>query len=270
MRVTAGESARHLTREIPPAAEETIVEDSTLCQRVREGDREAFAELYRRHHQAGLRRARLIARTVNDAEDILAEAFLRIFDLLTRGAGPTESFAAYLSVVLRNLRNRPYPPPTIELSDYADEVYPQLQVEDHTDSIAENERVRAAFARLPTRWQRVLHLVEISGLSINEAASQLGLSCNALSQLVWRAREGFHTEYVAGHQQSVGDIACTERAIGMARLVRSPRGATEQHSVLEHLGRCPHCVESLGWMREVESGLTPARNRRIAMSRAIR
>src|SRR5688572_27117685 len=75
--------------------------DAELILQVRSGDREAFGVLYERHASA----ARALARqyvSPADAEDVVADAFSKLFEMLRRGAGPDAGFRPYLYTVVRH------------------------------------------------------------------------------------------------------------------------------------------------------------------------
>src|SRR5450631_47525 len=73
-----------------------VATDEMLVDRSRSGDKLAFGELIQRHRNACLKRARLMIRDRNDAEDEVQNAFWKAFQRLDqyRGEG---SFGAWLS-----------------------------------------------------------------------------------------------------------------------------------------------------------------------------
>src|SRR4051794_41414520 len=74
--------------------------DAELIARVRNGDLEAYGELYARHHYAAERMARQLV-PANDADDLASEAFAKVLDALRVGGGPDVSFRAYLLTAVR-------------------------------------------------------------------------------------------------------------------------------------------------------------------------
>ena len=69
-------------------------DDSVLLGLVRDGDPDAYAELWRRHLPAAYAVAhRHRGRT--SAEDIVGEASVRVYDLIRAGKGPTTNFRSY-------------------------------------------------------------------------------------------------------------------------------------------------------------------------------
>src|SRR5689334_21731591 len=76
------------------------VSDSELIARVRAGDAAAYEELFLRHRDVAIRYARRFADD-QGAEDLCAEAFAKILDLLQHGKGPDVAFRAYLLTTVR-------------------------------------------------------------------------------------------------------------------------------------------------------------------------
>ena len=75
--------------------------DGDLVLRTRSGDSDAFAELWRRHYRAGVTVARNMTSSL-DADDLVQEAYTRIYQSIVHGGGPTGSFRAYLFTSIRN------------------------------------------------------------------------------------------------------------------------------------------------------------------------
>lgn len=78
-----------------PAAAYSEATDSELIATVRAGATEAYGELFGRHRDAAMRMARQLA-SGSDADDLVAEGFVRVLTTLRNGNGPDEFFRAYL------------------------------------------------------------------------------------------------------------------------------------------------------------------------------
>ena len=77
-----------------------MVEDDVLLGKVRDGDMEALSVLFRRYQGQAIRYAtRYVAPQA--AEDVTAEVVTCMLEAITRGAGPTTSFRAYLFTSIR-------------------------------------------------------------------------------------------------------------------------------------------------------------------------
>lgn len=87
-----------------PGFDEVAGDDAELIARARAGETGAFARLYERHRAAALRFAAHWTREpLSEVDDLVAEAFTQVFVQLRRGAGPTQSFAAYVKASIRHL-----------------------------------------------------------------------------------------------------------------------------------------------------------------------
>lgn len=79
-----------------------ITSDAMLVEQTRAGDQRAFAELWHRHYRSGARVARQFTSSL-DADDLVSEAFTRIYKRVLAGGGPTGAFRPYLYTTIRNL-----------------------------------------------------------------------------------------------------------------------------------------------------------------------
>src|SRR5689334_11715461 len=77
-------------------------DDLPLLAAVRAGDTTAMAALYERHYTAALRTARGIAGS-GLADDLVSDAFTRVFTSILHGAGPDRSLRPYLATTIRHL-----------------------------------------------------------------------------------------------------------------------------------------------------------------------
>lgn len=228
-----------------------VAEDAVLCDRVRHGDGIAFTELYSRHYEKGIRYALRLVRDRQDAEDLLSEAFARTLDVLKRGKGPTESFQAYLNMVLRNLHIRAADSNTVALPDDADNYLPQLQEPDCNEELGERDLLYIAFSNLPERWQNVLWHLEVEGKDLTEVGSQLGMKPNAVAQLSLRARDGLKVAYLALHTEQMPSGECKAMAEKLARYVRNQAGKRDSIAAQKHLETCEDCRRTVKWMSDI-------------------
>ncbi|MER7014050.1 sigma-70 family RNA polymerase sigma factor [Saccharopolyspora sp. NPDC000359] len=173
-------------------------DDGALLEAVRTGSSEAFAELYDRHRAAARTMAKQVAPTAADVDDLVAEAFANVLDVIKRGGGPGTAFRAYLLTTIRNLaaaattRDRRVHL-VAELDGFRrDESQPFVD-----PAVAELERnlVKQAFTRLPRRWRHVLWYVEVENQTPAEVGKRFGISRNSAAALTYRARKGLREAY---------------------------------------------------------------------------
>ncbi|BDZ55644.1 hypothetical protein GCM10025870_27170 [Agromyces marinus] len=228
--------------------------DSDLLAATRRGDREAYAELWRRHEAS----ARTVARSHSsfDADDLVAEAFTRVYEAIRAGNGPTAAFRPYLFTTLRNTAaawgraGREHPLDTLdELADPATDDAARLMALDRSDTAA-------AFRALPARWQEVLWYAEVERMTPAQFAPLLGMSSNAAAALAYRAREGLRQEWLRAHlAQSPRDREC---GWALDRLPAFQRGRLRRRDTARlesHLDGCDDCTAAALEVREVGSRL---------------
>ena len=164
----------------------------------RQGDRAAISELFSRHYSSCLRLARGILRSEDDSQDAVQSAYVSAYQHLYEFRGES-SFRTWLSRIVINRcmvqRRTPWRraawiyldelpggrgaesltchAPTPEKAAYSGEI---------------NSALASAVARLPGNLRDAFTLYCISGLSVKEIASILGLTPAAAKTRVFRAR----------------------------------------------------------------------------------
>ncbi|OLZ45973.1 sigma-70 family RNA polymerase sigma factor [Amycolatopsis keratiniphila] len=213
---------------------------------VRNGDVAAYGELYERHVASARKLARQLARSSIEADDLVAEAFSKVLEIVRSGRGPSSAFRPYLLTVLRNTaytktrRDR-----KVELTeDITATVAPVLVSMPFNDTaMARLERGFAAraFARLPERWQDVLWRTEIEGGTPADIAPELGLTANGVSALAYRAREGLRQGYLQAHLTIDNAKRCAPTMKRLGAWTRDGLLKREASQVEEHLSACEPC-----------------------------
>jgi RNA polymerase sigma factor (sigma-70 family) len=227
--------------------------DAELISAVRAGSVDAYAALYRRHLASARALARQLTGCPAEADDLVAEAFTRLFTTLRRGGGPDAAFRAYLLTALRHVRyDRTRQDHRVELSGDMTRYDAGVLWQDTAVEELESRLASRAFTRLPERWQIVLWRTEVEQQSPAEVAPLLGLTPNGLSALAYRAREGLRQAYLQEHVTSVDASAyASVDASADARVLDPHRGPHRHGATLDQLG---------AWARD---GLSPRRQARM-------
>jgi RNA polymerase sigma-70 factor (ECF subfamily) len=141
-----------------------------------------------------LRVALALTRNHADAEDLVQDTLLRAYRAIERFDG--EHPRAWLLTILRNAninRNRRQRPSL--LADPQSALAKLASTADGSDDperLVVDERfdgaVAAAFGALPERFRRVVELVDIDGLSYEEAATVLSIPVGTVMSRLHRAR----------------------------------------------------------------------------------
>ncbi|MBN9606050.1 MAG: sigma-70 family RNA polymerase sigma factor [Actinomycetales bacterium] len=229
--------------------------DTELIERARSGDSRAFGELWRRHYLPAVRAARQF--TSIDADDLVSEAYTRIYQRVLAGGGPTGAFRPYLYTTIRHLaaswgtaESRTIQVEMIE--DFQDERI----AEDPATEALDRTLTTNAFRSLPERWQTVLWYTEVEGMDPHEVAPIMGLSANGVAALSYRAREGLRKAWLQAHITRKG--ASGECAWAQARLgehARDGLSARDRTRMQAHLETCTSCQVVSAEVDEVGSHL---------------
>jgi len=177
--------------------------DEELMELYRKGSRDAFEEIFARHHRKVIHFAYRMTGDHARAEEAAQEIFLRV----ARAAftyQPTAKFTTWLYTIARRttlnfLRDEkeegekvPIPPgeegedgmPALKLAGPG-----ALNPEEMAWSAEIRERFVAALQRLPEAYRAAFVLNRGDGLSYEEVASVLGITSQAIKSRIFRARE---------------------------------------------------------------------------------
>jgi RNA polymerase sigma factor (sigma-70 family) len=154
-----------------------------------------MSALYERHYAAALRTARGVAGP-GLAEDLVSDAFTKVFTSILHGAGPDRSLRPYLATTIRHLYVDLIRKGAKEFLIGDQEALDRLQP-DGSDLVLEESLVVEVLSTLPPRWREILWRTIILGEPLSVAGARMGLNANAAAALVFRARGGLRTAYLA-------------------------------------------------------------------------
>jgi RNA polymerase sigma-70 factor (ECF subfamily) len=150
-----------------------------LVQRAKEGDRDAFGQLYRLHHAGLTRMARF--HLGPDHEDAVSDVFVRAWAALPRHRDTGAPFAAWLYGIARH----------VVADEIARRIRTQPVAETPDAGLAFHEDDRLALAealdRIPDEQRQVIELKFLVGMRNPEVAAALGTSVGAVNAKQWRA-----------------------------------------------------------------------------------
>ncbi|QFY05538.1 sigma-70 family RNA polymerase sigma factor [Nonomuraea phyllanthi] len=229
--------------------------DAELLQAVREGDATAYGRLHERHVAAARALARQLVRRA-EVDDVVAESFTKILDLVGRGGGPESGFRTYLLTVVRRTvhdrsRIESHQVTTGEVEDYD----PGVPFVDPSLVGLERSLIARAFLSLPERWRAVLWHIEVERCRPAEVAPLLGLSANGVAALAYRAREGLRQAYLQMHLGSPPRHDCRPVLGKMGAYVRGGLARRDAKDFEEHVRGCEECNGVLLELSDVNRGL---------------
>ena len=175
--------------------------DDMLVARARKLDREAFAELTRRHYDASLKLALYLLRNREEAEDEVQNAYGKAFENVVSFREEAK-FSTWITRIVLNcclmrmrktkrVRIRP-----IEDSLPGEESIMLLPLPDGRPSPEETfgkseilSRLQKELRRIPPLLRNVLVLRDLNELPMDEVAGRLGISVPAAKSRLLRARQ---------------------------------------------------------------------------------
>ncbi len=172
-------------------------DDSALARRAAAGDRDAFAELYRRHESRVFNVCYRIVGSRDDAAGPTRDAFAGALRRLSRAGGRDLAFGTCVLASASDachdlIQRRGRAQPTYERSAGGGIAFDPGYTDDDTERKAlleaQNEEIRTANLALPLRQREVLALRELEELSYDEIAELMDTSRNSVAQLIARAR----------------------------------------------------------------------------------
>lgn len=177
-------------------------EQSSLINRLKKGDSDAFAEMVDRYSTGVYRIAYRFTSDQQDAEDVLQETFIKAFKALPEFEGrsslSTWLYRIAVNEALMLLRKRNPKQVSLEQSTSVeddDETETNLNLADWCclpeDVLLSSESrnfLDAAVKKLPETLRSVFILRDIEGLSIHDTAETLGLSETNVKTRLLRAR----------------------------------------------------------------------------------
>ncbi|MEU6610918.1 sigma-70 family RNA polymerase sigma factor [Streptomyces shenzhenensis] len=223
----------------------TELSDQELAQSVRDGDTDAFAELFNRHRTAATRLAAKHADDAHATQDLVAEAFSRVLQALRSGGGPSSSFRGYLLKVLSNV-----------VAEWGRSAGRQVYVPDvslyeveYAESAGfealrnyENRLAIEALASLSDRWRTVLWCTIVQSQQPAAIASGMGISPNSVAALAYRAKEGLRQAYLTVHLgQGRYHSQCSGYVRRLAAYSRGRLSGCVSEEMALHVKECGTC-----------------------------
>ena len=154
-----------------------------IAEKCRQGDRDAQKKLYSQYAPILLGIARRYFSAVQDAEDVLMEAFYKIFSNIDQYKGEG-SFEGWMKRILVNealMKLRKHRNFALSIESEA------LQIPDEEDTLSSihHDEIIDLMDQLPTGYRTIFNMYVIEGYKHREIADELNISINtSKSQLI--------------------------------------------------------------------------------------
>ncbi|MDO8492624.1 MAG: RNA polymerase sigma factor [bacterium] len=155
-----------------------------------------YSGILERYQEAFLRKAKMVMKTDEGAEDVAQETFTKIYlkakYFESRGVG---SFKSWAYKVLMNTAFTHYKKgrrgEVVAFTDEFAEVFPDIKVSDSQEQKVMADYINSILQRIPDHFAEVLTKFFIEGKTQEEIAQEEGVSVGAIKTKVYRAKEAF-------------------------------------------------------------------------------
>ncbi|MEN6455662.1 MAG: RNA polymerase sigma-70 factor [Prolixibacteraceae bacterium] len=176
----------------------TVINDNELILSLSEGDVKAFNELFIRYHLRVYRFAINILHSKNDAEEVVQEVFIAVWQ--NRHRIKPEGFTAYLFGIARNqvhslVRKYVYFDRYLLFLEKNKE-FVHNPVEEQIDFDAVQNFFSEQIDRLPERRKAIFCMSRFDQLNYKEIAQKLKISENTVDSQIRHALDTLRKEYV--------------------------------------------------------------------------
>ena len=179
----------------------TLTDERNLVERAKSGDQSAFRAIMEKNSRRLYRVARAVMRDDTEAEDVVQETYLRAFSNLATFRGES-SLTTWLTRIALNealgRKRRQRPTVTLASVETAQETnaqiiqFPAMSTETDPERTAAQHEIRRLLERamdaLPEPFRVVFVMRDVEEMSIEEAASQLGIRPETVKTRLHRAR----------------------------------------------------------------------------------
>lgn len=194
-----------MTTQAHPVPDGGTKGEAALVTRAQQGDREAFAELYRMHHGVI---ATLIGRRVRSnpalAEDLTADVFVKAWAKIATFTWTGTSIRAWLCTIARHVVADHFKTAAARHLTYVDQITQvgdtwaplETNPEDTVLSSLAVADLHHALSEITPRQQVVIRLRFLGGMSVSETARTMGTTDAAVKTLQWRALGSLRKAYM--------------------------------------------------------------------------
>lgn len=232
--------------------------DADLVTAYRDGDETAAAELYRRHYLRLVRGLVAKVPSYEVAEDCVGTAFLKVFEIIRRGKGPTTNVFGYLwsTVTTESANFYRANRPLVTFDEYEEPADPHssgVEVQSRIDAPSVHFALRA----LPDHWRQLITLRYVENKMPVEMAEILDAEVPALRKMLHRAKNGLRDAYLKQLvvNRSVG--SCRQYSDDLTNYATQRLKAKRVAALEAHLATCSDCQRNYDEVQYQWHRMTP-------------
>ncbi len=182
----------------------TTIQDAILCERINQGDADAFGEAYDRYAPRLYRHLRLRTSSHEIAEDLLSKVFLQVWEYV-RGGKTLRYLQSFLYTVTHNALTDHYrraahaAVPVADMTEF-DQPAPDATVP-MIDASFDRAVLEQGLEKLKREYRDVLVMRYVDDMEIPEMTKVLEVSANALYIRMHRALRALREVLIEKHEQ---------------------------------------------------------------------
>ena len=160
---------------------------SQLIKKAKEGNRDAFGQIYNLFYRRIFRYCKFNLRNEQDSQDICQETFLKAWKSISNFTEKKGgSFQAYLFRIARNLIiDASRKKKEVQLKEYL-EIESEENLDEHVDKESENQKVKTAIGKLKEKDRQIILLRYFEEMTTAEVAKVIGTKEGAIRVRIHR------------------------------------------------------------------------------------
>jgi RNA polymerase sigma-70 factor (ECF subfamily) len=163
--------------------------DDALLSQIAAGDRRAFSQLMDRHIDRAHGLARRVLGNKSDAEDVVQDAFMKVWQKAGQWQPGRAQFSTWLyRVVVNRCLDLKRKPVNAALDNVAEQSDDRPDAHEAIEARESQAKIAAAVAALPERQRTAIALSYTAGMSNAQAAETMEISVKAFESLLVRAK----------------------------------------------------------------------------------
>ncbi len=163
-------------------------EDLVYINRFKSGDLGGFEMLVKKYYNRSLNIANSLVFNVANSQDIVQEAFIKVYNNLSSFRGDSKFFSWLYRVVvncsydfLRKNKDK--------MISLEDPDCPDIACEKDSPDLLAGDLIKAALSKVPFRYRSAVILRDIEGLSYEDIGKALGVGVGTVESRIFRGRQ---------------------------------------------------------------------------------
>jgi len=207
-------------------------DEESLVELARQGNPAAFGEIYDRHVSLIYQYAYSLLRNKSEAEDLVAETFLRALEAMKRYRWTGRPLSSWLLTIARNLgmnqlRRRQR---TKDAFPLLPDFIPRNPPEPGSGDGVDIEELRQAIAALSPAEREVILLRFVLGLDYPQVAQVVGKSVENVRVIQYRALRKLHKKLAPAEDPDLLAASTNAMSLAVREVKHSPKTHLVSHS----------------------------------------